>query len=187
VPRTKLTVGGDDEATEYGTVMLKKMFTGTAFILGDHVNTDILHPPDYFSLHKERIASGLSRGAEDFILKMKKDDIIVAGRNFGCGSSRESSARSFAYNGIEVIVAESFARIFYRNLTNQGIYLITCRGIQKAIEPGELIRIDLAKNEISSHSRGWRLPCDPLPQYIQNVLEHGGLIKFLEHQMNKNP
>ena len=111
--------------------MLIKTFTGNAFLLGDHVNTDILHPPDYFSLEKDRIASGLSKGAEDFFSRMAKDDIIVAGRNFGCGSSRESSARSFAYNGIAVIVAESFARIFFRNLTNQGIYLITCPGIKK--------------------------------------------------------
>jgi len=69
--------------------MLEKLFTGNAFLLGDHVNTDILHPPDYFSLKKDRIASGLSKGAEDFFSRMAKDDIIVAGRNFGCGSSRE--------------------------------------------------------------------------------------------------
>ncbi len=165
---------------------MKTLFTGTAFKLGDHVNTDILHPPDYFSLQKERVASGLSRGAEDFIAKMQPGDIIVAGRNFGCGSSRESSARSFAYNGIEVIVAESFARIFYRNLTNQGIYLVTCRGIQNVVEQGEVIRIDLEKNQVSSLHRNWHLPCEPLPQYIQMVLASGGLIRFLEHRMTKN-
>jgi len=166
--------------------MFKKSFTGTAFFLGDHVNTDILHPPDYFSLKKDTIASGLSKGAEDFISKMGKDDIIVAGRNFGCGSSRESSARSFAYNGIEMIVAESFARIFYRNLTNQGIYLITCPGISETAEQGEPIRIDLENNEISSQRRDWRLTCAPLPEYIRRVLEQGGLIKFLENRIAIN-
>jgi 3-isopropylmalate/(R)-2-methylmalate dehydratase small subunit len=166
--------------------MLKKSFAGKAFILGDHVNTDILHPPDYFSLKKDTIASGLSKGAEDFISKMGRDDIIVAGRNFGCGSSRESSARSFAYNGIEVIIAESFARIFYRNLTNQGIYLITCPGITKKAEQGEPIRIDLEKNEISSQRRDWRLTCNPLPIYVKSVLGKGGLIKFLEDRIAIN-
>jgi 3-isopropylmalate/(R)-2-methylmalate dehydratase small subunit len=167
--------------------MLKQHFTGKAFILGDHVNTDILHPPDYFSLKKDTIASGLSKGAEDFISKMGRDDIIVAGRNFGCGSSRESSARSFAYNGIEVIVAESFARIFYRNLTNQGIYLIACPGIAKTAEQGEAIRIDLEKNEISSQRRDWRLACTPLSGYVKSVLEKGGLMKFLEDRIAKSP
>ena len=167
--------------------MFKKSFTGKAFILGDHVNTDILHPPDYFSLKKDTIASGLSKGAEDFISKMGTDDIIVAGRNFGCGSSRESSARSFTYNGIEVIVAESFARIFYRNLTNQGIYLITCPGISKTADQREPIRIDLEKNEISSQRRDWRLACHPLSGYVKSVLEKGGLIKFLEDRIAKSP
>jgi len=166
--------------------MFKKSFTGTAFLLGDHVNTDILHPPDYFSLKKDTIASGLSKGAEDFFSRMGRNDIIVAGRNFGCGSSRESSARSFAYNGIAVIVAETFARIFYRNLTNQGIYLITCPGISKTAEQGEPISIDLEKNEISSQRRDWRLACDPLPGYVKSVLEKGGLIKFLENRIAIN-
>ena len=163
--------------------MLKKIFTGNAFLLGDHVNTDILHPPDYFSLKKERIASGLSKGAEDFFSRMAKDDIIVAGRNFGCGSSRESSARSFAYNGIAVIVAESFARIFFRNLTNQGIYLITCPGIAKKAVQGEPLVIDLEKLEVRSERQGWALPCSPLPEYIKSVLKKGGLLKFLEEEM----
>ncbi len=163
--------------------MLKKVFIGKAFLLGDHVNTDILHPPDYFSLKKDTIASGLSKGAEDFIARMGRDDIIVAGRNFGCGSSRESSARSFAYNGIAVIVAESFARIFYRNLTNQGIYLITCPGISKKAVPREPLVIDLEKNEIRSQDRDWAIPCDPLTRYVQRVLGKGGLLKFLEEQL----
>ena len=163
--------------------MSNKLFTGNAFLLGDHVNTDILHPPDYFSLKKERIASGLSKGAEDFFSRMAKDDIIVAGRNFGCGSSRESSARSFAYNGIAVIVAESFARIFFRNLTNQGIYLMTCPGIAKKAVQGEPLAIDIEQLEVRSKHQGWALPCSPLPEYIQSVLEKGGLLKFLEEEI----
>jgi 3-isopropylmalate dehydratase small subunit len=163
--------------------MLKKQFTGNVFLLGDHVNTDILHPPDYFSLKKDRIASGLSKGAEDFLARMDKVDILVAGRNFGCGSSRESSARSFTYNSIEVIVAESFARIFHRNLTNQGIYLVTCPGISKQAQQGESICIDLEKNEISSQNRCWVLPCSPIPEYMERVLEKGGLLQFLEEEL----
>ena len=154
--------------------MLKKIFTGNAFLLGDHVNTDILHPPDYFSLKKERIASGLSKGAEDFFSRMAKDDIIVAGRNFGCGSSRESSARSFAYNGIAVIVAESFARIFFRNLTNQGIYLITCPGIAKKLSRVSRWLSTLKSLKYEASVRAGRFPAAPCRNILRACWKKAG-------------
>ena len=167
--------------------MFKKSFVGKVFLVGDHVNTDILHPPDYFSLKRDKVTAGLSKGCkEDFMTQLDSDSILVAGRNFGCGSSRESSARSFKYNGIEIILAESFARIFYRNLTNQGIYLITCPGITRIATQGETILVDLEKSEIRSMDRSWQLACDPVPNYVFKILAQGGLVNFLKVELEKN-
>ena len=167
--------------------MLKKAFAGKVFLVGDHVNTDILHPPDYFSLKRDKVAAGLSKGCkEDFMTQLGPDSILVAGRNFGCGSSRESSARSFKYNGIEIIIAESFARIFYRNLTNQGIHLITCPGIARIAAQGEAILGDLEKSEIKNMDSSWQLACDPVPDYVRKILAHGGLVNFLKAELKKN-
>lgn len=160
---------------------LKTQYQGRAYVLGDNVNTDVIHPPDYFSLDPHRIQSGLSKGLEeDFSRNLKEGDIIVAGKNFGCGSSRETSARALKLHGVSLIVAESFARIFYRNLINNGVLLLACPGISGKVETGDHLEVNLDQGEIRDPAKGWCLPFKPLEKYIREVLECGGMKGFLE-------
>ncbi len=98
------------------------MISGKIHVLGNHINTDIIHPPKYFSLNQERVKSGFMKGMDArFTERFKAGDIIIAGTNFGCGSSRETSIYTMLYNNVGAIIAVSFARIFYRNAINNGL------------------------------------------------------------------
>lgn len=162
---------------------LKKLYRGRAYVLGDNINTDVIHPPDYFSLDPVRVQAGLSKGLEkDFSRYLKEGDIIVAGKNFGCGSSRETSARALKLHGVSLILAESFARIFYRNMTNQGAVLLTCPGLPGRVKTGDSLEVDLEAGEVRHLEDGRRLPFKPPERYIREILECGGMRGFLENR-----
>jgi len=162
-------------------MVLKPFYKGRAYVLGDNVNTDVIHPPDYFSLDPHRVQSGLSKGLEkDFSRNLKEGDIIVAGKNFGCGSSRETSARALKLHGVSLIVAESFARIFYRNLTNNGVLLLNCPGVSGKVKTGDRLEVDLEKKAIRNLDQDRHLIFEPIEKYIRNILECGGMMEFLK-------
>jgi methanogen homoaconitase small subunit len=121
---------------------------------------------------------------EDFPKKVKEGDIIVAGENFGCGSSREQAPISIKYTGIRAIIAESFARIFYRNCINIGLIPITCKGIKNEnIQNGDIIEIDLENKKITINNK--KLDCD-VPKGIEwDILSAGGLVKYAKSKINK--
>ena len=127
--------------------------SGRVWLLGDHINTDLIHPPSCFSLDETKIKNGLRVGMERLDRQVSPDDtqddlVIVAGENFGCGSSRETSVRALFASGVRAIVAKSFARIFYRSLVNRGIAPLVCSKIQDRVVDGDPIQISMADHHI---------------------------------------
>ena len=167
---------------------LHEVQTGQVWKLGDHVNTDLLHPPSYFSLDEVRVKEGLFEGAGRIGVPMDGDSktcrrVIVAGENFGCGSSRETSVWALKLGGIKAVLAKSFARIFYRSLANQGIPPLICNGIHDAAKNGDMIRISIEKG-FAELADKMRFPIKPMDTHIKNILMYGGLIPYLKERLN---
>ena len=157
------------------------MLSGHALILGDDVNTDELHPSRFYSLNDAVVRQGFL-GAVEGHEGTGKDEhrgrIVLAGANFGIGSSRETGARVFCLAGIQAVVAVSFARIFYRNLLNLGMPAITCPGLEGlSIAEGASVSLHIAEGrlEVDGHSLE-TLPLDP---HWRRVLDAGGLANWL--------
>jgi 3-isopropylmalate/(R)-2-methylmalate dehydratase small subunit len=165
-----------------------RMISGMVWKVGDHVNTDILHPPAYFSLDEGRMQEGLRAGMERLNAGLPGDDstdglVIVAGENFGCGSSRETSVRSLRICGVRAVIAHSFARIFYRSLANLGIPPLECNAIQEWVQNGDILRISLAEGFIELGDAR-RFPFPPLDPHIERIVECGGLIPYLRREQD---
>lgn len=150
-----------------------KPIRGTAYLFGDDVNTDVLHPSRYYSLSPETRAAGMLANVEDDSLNGR---IVVAGRNFGVGSSRESVIRGFVESGIVAIVAAGISRIFQRNAINAGLPAIICREAGATFSHGERIVIDIERNLIGAADGRIELALEPLPQYWRLLLAKGGLL-----------
>jgi len=159
------------------------MMKGRVWKFGDDVDTDVIIPGRYLVLTDEKeLAKHLMEGSDPkFSEKVKKGDIIVAGKNFGCGSSREHAPIAIKGAGISAVVAESFARIFYRNAINVGIPLLESKDISKNVSNGDEIEIDLEKGIIKKDKREFKFK--KLPEFIVEILKKGGLIPYLK---NKN-
>jgi 3-isopropylmalate/(R)-2-methylmalate dehydratase small subunit len=167
---------------------LPRRISGTVWKVGDHVNTDILHPPAYFSLDKERMKDGLREGMERLNTHLQGNNaksglVIVAGENFGCGSSRETSVRSLRICGVRAVIARSFARIFYRSLINLGIPPLECNVIQELVQNGDPLHLSLAHGFIELGGTR-QFPFSPLDPHIERILECGGLIPYLRREQN---
>jgi 3-isopropylmalate dehydratase small subunit len=151
------------------------------WVFDDDVNTDVIHPPDFFSLDPEIVRRGLFHGFDPSLQPaLSPGDIFIGGRNFGCGSSRETSIRSLKLNCIGCIVAVSFARIFFRNATNNGLPCVTfARAADKTLlVPGESIELDLDAHELRTAS-GRVIELTPSGEFVQQVWRAGGLLGLL--------
>jgi 3-isopropylmalate/(R)-2-methylmalate dehydratase small subunit len=154
---------------------------GKVWKFGDNLNTDVIFPSKYFSLDPDKVKRGLMKGIrKDFTDKIKAGDIIVGGKNFGCGSSREVSAKAVKLNGISTIIAESFARIFFRNMINNGILPLECEDITKNVNEGDTIEISLNDYKIRNLTTGKTFQAKPLNKIVMNILNAGGLIEKLK-------
>jgi 3-isopropylmalate/(R)-2-methylmalate dehydratase small subunit len=157
---------------------------GCAWKYGDNINTDVIFPGKYTYTVTGR--SEIARHAlEDldpaFVANVKPGDVVVAGRNWGCGSSREQAATCLVYNGVQVIIAESFSRIFYRNALNCGLLAIVCPAAAQAIQLGETVRVDLNANEITCGAGLFAFP--PFSSSVMGIVEAGGLIEYVKQKM----
>jgi 3-isopropylmalate dehydratase small subunit len=121
----------------------------------------------------------------DFLKNAQPGDIIVAGRNFGCGSSREQAATCLKYFGISIVVAESFARIFYRNAINLGLPILIAPGVAGNVRHGDIIEADLESGSISMPGSGQKIRAVPLPRFVLDMLKQGGLIPSLRKRLGR--
>ena len=160
---------------------------GTAIKFGNNINTDVILPGKYlvlvdpYDLAKHALES-LDPAFPD---KAKKGVIIVGGKNFGCGSSREQAPLALKYSGVKCVLAESFARIFFRNAINIGLPAIECKGISQAVETGDQLAVDFEAGKVENISKGIRFEVDKLPAFILEILSDGGLIENLQKRINK--
>ena len=154
---------------------------GTAWKFGNDIDTDIILPGRYLIYtDEERLSAHCMEGLDaEFSEKCKKGDFIVAGTNFGCGSSREHAPIAIKGAGVSCVIAESFARIFYRNATNVGVPLLEAPGISEIIENGDEIEVNMDEGTITTES-GEVVTFKKLPPFMLEILEKGGLIEYLK-------
>ncbi len=162
--------------------MLEKI-TGKVWKLADNIDTDVIYPGKYLPIiDGPEMAHHALEGLDvEFPKKIQEGDIIVAGANFGCGSSREQAATSLKYAGIACVVAKSFSRIFFRNAINQGLALVQSKEAYDAINQGDTITIDFASGEITTPAQKLSFP--PLPEFVMGILEDGGLIPHVKKRL----
>jgi len=160
-----------------------KQVTSRAFVFGDNVDTDQLAPGIYIKHPIEEISRHCLEGlAPDFASTVATGDIIVAGRNFGMGSSREQAAEALRHLGIRVIIAKSFGGIFYRNAINYGLAPLVCRDVSR-IKDGDGLHIDAATGEVINVTRDETYKVEPMPQHLLQIVDAGGLIPYLENRL----
>ena len=154
---------------------------------GDHVDTDVIIPARYLNTqsHKELASHCMEDIDKDFIHRVKDGDIMVAGVNFGCGSSREHAPLVIKTCGTGCVIAKSFARIFYRNAINIGLPILECEQASEEISAGDEIRVDFDTGEISDITTGKTYKAQPFPPFIQNIIRCGGLLKSLKEEGNE--
>jgi 3-isopropylmalate/(R)-2-methylmalate dehydratase small subunit len=152
-------------------------------VFGDDIDTDVLAPGKYMKLDTPEIAKHcLEALAPSFSLSVKPGDVLVAGRNFGCGSSREQAPAALKHLGITALVAESFAGLFYRNSLNLGLPALVCRDA-KRIRDGDELKLDFEKSEILNLKTGDALPFEPIPTHLMEMVRDGGLLAHLEKRL----
>ena len=151
---------------------------GSAHVYGDDINTDVIIPGKYTkTLNMQDLAVHCLEDLDpDFVKKVQKGDILVAGRNFGCGSSREQAPLALQTAGVSAVLASSFARVFFRNAINLGLPLIICD--TSSIKTGDQISIDLELGEVLVNDAD-KITFSPLPSIMQEILIEGGLVKYL--------
>ncbi|MGN0159116.1 MAG: 3-isopropylmalate dehydratase [Brotaphodocola sp.] len=161
------------------------MKTGKVIKFGDNINTDIISPPQYMELGiAESSKYAMSALDPNFAEKVKEKKILVAGKNFGSGSSRETSPLSLKYLGVEVIVAEFFARIFYRNAINVGLLVVECGETDRIHEDDEL-QVDYQAGQINNLTTGETYSCSRIPEHLTPMIEAGGLVNYLKSEMQR--
>lgn len=158
---------------------------GRAWKYGDNINTDVIFPGKYtynVTGRSEIAKHALEDLDPTFVTNVKPGDIIVAGRNWGCGSSREQAATCLVYNGVQVIIAESFSRIFYRNALNCGLLAIVCPTAAQGIGAGETVKVNLQTNQITCGKALYAFP--PFSPSVMGIIAAGGLVEYVKQKMS---
>ena len=152
---------------------------------GDNVDTDVIIPARYLntSKHEELAAHCMEDIDKEFVNKVKNGDIMVAGKNFGCGSSREHAPIAIKASGISCVIASTFARIFYRNAINIGLAILECDEAANAIENGHEVSVDFDTGVITDITTGATYQAQPFPPFIQNIIEKGGLLASISERL----
>jgi 3-isopropylmalate/(R)-2-methylmalate dehydratase small subunit len=162
---------------------MKTIIEGKVFKFGDNINSDVIIPGRYLIyIDADRLSQHAFEVLGDgFPDKLRNYQILVAGRNFGCGSAREQASTAIRGLGIKAVVASSFSRTFYRNAINDGLPIIECPDLHAAVEEGDDLLIDLAQSLISHRQRHYPFP--KLPDSVRGILEMGGLAAYLKTQL----
>ncbi|HEY8395787.1 MAG TPA: 3-isopropylmalate dehydratase small subunit [Bacilli bacterium] len=164
--------------------MLSRIIKGKMHVFGNNIDTDQIYPGQYLDVtdHKEMATHCLQGASDRFAKEFVEGDIVVAGTNFGCGSSRENAAIALKVKGVGAVVAKSFARIFYRNAFNLGLPLIVCPQIDEIAVHGDELVIDMDR-ELAINSRtGKSAPIEPISEYAMKILNAGGIKPLLKQK-----
>jgi len=158
------------------------MITGKVFKYGDNVDTDVIIPARYLNAPSpEELAKHCMEDIDtEYVKQVQPGDIMVAGWNFGCGSSREHAPIAIEASGIACVIAASFARIFYRNAINIGFPILECPEAAEAIRSGDVIRVDFSSGLIRNETTGQEYKAAAFPAFINNIIEKGGLLPYLK-------
>lgn len=158
---------------------------GRAWKYGDNVNTDVLYPGRHLASidPKYQAEHALEDLDPTFAKGVRPGDVVVGGRNFGCGSSREQAVTCLKVAGVPFVVAHSFARIYYRNAVNNGVPPLVSPEASARIQPGDAVEADLARGVILNRTRGETYPFEPFPEFLVRLLSAGGLISYLRQQV----
>lgn len=154
---------------------------GSVFKYGDNVDTDVIIPARYLNIQdRTELASHCMEDIDDtFTSKVNKGDIMVAGKNFGCGSSREHAPQVIRDSGVACVIAETFARIFYRNAINIGLPIIECPEAAKAISAGDEVAIDFDSGVITNVTKNESYQGQAFPEFMQNIIKAEGLVNYI--------
>ncbi len=160
---------------------------GKVFKYGENVDTDVIIPARYLNVSdgNELAKYCMIDIDKDFVNNVKKGDIIVAGKNFGCGSSREHAPLAIKCAGISCVIAPSFARIFYRNSINIGLPIMECTEAAEEINAGDEVKVDFSTGEITDKTTGKTYKAEPFPEFMQKIIASGGLVKYTSANINK--
>lgn len=157
---------------------------GRVFKYGDNVDTDVIIPARYLNIAdpKELATHAMEDIDAEFVHKMQPGDIVVATRNFGCGSSREHAPLVLKENGVSCVIASSFARIFYRNAINIGLPILECEAAANGIDDGDTVSVDFNTGVITNETKGESYQAAAFPPFIQSIIQAGGLLKSLKER-----
>ncbi len=160
---------------------------GKVWKYGDHIDTDVIIPARYLNSTdpKELASHCMADIDESFAGGVKEGDIMVGGWNFGCGSSREHAPIAIQASGISCVIAASFARIFYRNSINIGFPILECPEASEAIKAGDMVSVDTKTGVITDETTGESFQAKPFPEFIDNIIEKGGLLPYLKEKQGK--
>ena len=158
------------------------IFNGKSIKYGDNVDTDVIIPARYLNtIDKKELASHCMEDIDkEFVHKVEDGDIMVAGYNFGCGSSREHAPIAIKASGISLVIARSFARIFYRNSINIGLAIVECPEAVDGIADGDKVEADLDHGVIYNRTTGKSFKTQPFPAFILEIIQNGGLVSSIQ-------
>ena len=158
---------------------------GRVWRFGDDVNTDLIIPGKYLDIYDPaHLAAHAMEGAnKEFASGVKKGDIIVAGANFGCGSSREQAVMALKHAGVSAVVAKSFARIFYRNAINLGLPVVISIDAVNSLRDGEVAILDLTSSSLTTEDGRGTVTLEPIPQHVKKILDSGGLVPYIKAKL----
>ena len=162
-----------------------KAAKGHVFKYGDNVDTDVIIPARYLNSSdpKELATHCMEDIDKDFVKNVTTGDIMVANKNFGCGSSREQAAEVLVANGVHCVIAKSFARIFFRNAINNGILLLECPDLPDDVNEGDTVKVELDKQQISANGKTYKIPA--IPENLYHIIMDGGLVKSIMKKVEK--
>lgn len=165
------------------------MIKGKAHVYGDNIDTDAIIPARYLnSTDPDFLAAHCMEDIDaQFPTRVRPGDVVTGGRNFGCGSSREHAPLALRASGVACVIAESFARIFFRNSVNTGLPLVECAEAARDARPGDDIEVDLAAGLVRNLTRGREYGITPYPPFMQELVAAGGLVEYTRAKMKKSP
>ena len=166
---------------------MKKIVEGKAFVFGSNIDTDQIYPGRYLALtDAESVAQHAMEGADpDFVKNVENGDVIVAAKNFGCGSSREHAAITLKSAGVGAVLAESFARIFYRNAINLGLPLLVIPEIGSKVRSGDRLSVDIEHGSVKNETAGTEIKGEQISEYMFHILENDGIKNLIKKQYGK--